>query len=105
MSEVGFPVLDATVQKTNHLLKHIEGAYGWPKERRNQSYAALRSVLQTLRERLTVEETAQFAAQLPMLVRGLYYEANRCCVRTSHSTTPMPQTRGFAVAVAGVGSR
>ena len=74
MTELGFPVFDATVQKTSHLLKHIEGAYGWPKQRRNQSYAALRSVLQTLRDRLTVEETAQLAAQLPMLVRGLYYE-------------------------------
>lgn len=74
MTEVGFPAFDATVQKTNHLLKHIAGAYGWPKERRNQSYAALRSVLQTLRDRLTVEETAQLAAQLPTLVRGLYYE-------------------------------
>jgi hypothetical protein len=31
-------------------------------------------VLQTLRDRLTVEEAAQLAAQLPMLVRGLYYE-------------------------------
>ena len=35
MTEVGFTVFDATVQKTNHLLKHIEGAYGWPNERRS----------------------------------------------------------------------
>jgi uncharacterized protein (DUF2267 family) len=48
-------------------------AYGWPKERRNQSYAALGAVLHALRDRLTVEETAQLGAQLPMLVRGIFY--------------------------------
>jgi len=31
-------------------------------------------VLQTLRDRLTVDEAADLAAQLPMLIRGLYYE-------------------------------
>jgi uncharacterized protein (DUF2267 family) len=34
----------------------------------------LRVVLRTLRDRLTVEEAAHFSAQLPMLVRGLYYD-------------------------------
>jgi uncharacterized protein (DUF2267 family) len=31
--------------------------------------------LHALRDRLTVEEAAELAAQLPMLIRGLYYEA------------------------------
>jgi uncharacterized protein (DUF2267 family) len=31
-------------------------------------------VLHALRDRLTVNEAAQFGAQLPMLVRGIYYE-------------------------------
>lgn len=35
---------------------------------------ALRAVLHALRDRLTVEETAQLAAQLPTLIRGIYYE-------------------------------
>jgi len=35
---------------------------------------ALRAVLHALRDRLTVEETAQFASQLPTLIRGIYYE-------------------------------
>jgi uncharacterized protein (DUF2267 family) len=30
--------------------------------------------LHALRDRLTIEEVAQFAAQLPMLMRGFYYE-------------------------------
>ena len=74
MAATGYPSIDATVDRTNRVLKDIEEAYGWPKERRNQSYNALRAVLHTLRDRVTVDESAQFAAQLPTLVRGIYYE-------------------------------
>jgi uncharacterized protein (DUF2267 family) len=65
---------ETSLDKTNVILKDIEQAYGWPKERRNQSYAALRTVLHLLRDRLPVEESVQFAAQLPVLVRGVYFE-------------------------------
>ena len=34
----------------------------------------LRAVLHTIRDRLTIEEVADLGAQLPMLVRGIYYE-------------------------------
>lgn len=74
MPETGFSSFNTTVDKTNRVLKEIEEAYGWPKERRNQSYAALRAVLHPLRDRLTVEEIAQLGAQLPILVRGIYYD-------------------------------
>jgi uncharacterized protein (DUF2267 family) len=73
MSDSGFSTFATTEDKTNRLLHEIEEAYGWPKERRNQSYAALRAVLHALRDRLPVDEAAQLGAQLPMLVRGLYY--------------------------------
>lgn len=65
---------ETSLDKTNLILKDIEQAYGWPKERRNQSYLALRTVLHLLRDRLPVEESAQFAAQLPMVLRGIYFE-------------------------------
>ncbi len=74
MVSTGFTTISTTVDKTNHILKEIEQANGWPPERRKQSYAALRAVLHALRDRLTVEESAHLAAQLPMLVRGLYYD-------------------------------
>lgn len=74
MSETGFSSFDATVEKTNNILHQIEQAYGWPKDRRNQSYAALRTILHALRDRLTVEVSAHLAAQLPLLVRGIYYD-------------------------------
>ena len=73
MSNTGLKEFDNTIQKTNQLLKDIEVPFGWEK-RRNQSYAALKAVLHALRDRLTIDETAQFASQLPMLVKGIYYE-------------------------------
>lgn len=63
-----------TLEKTNQVLKEIEEAYGWPPERRSQSYLALRTVLHALRDRLTVQEASQLAAQLPMLIRGVFYD-------------------------------
>lgn len=74
MSSTGYRTFDTTLEKTNGVLKRIEETYGWPKERRNQSYDGLRAVLHALRDRLTVEETAQLSAQLPMLIRGIYFE-------------------------------
>jgi len=74
MSNTGFAPFTTTLDKTNRMLHEIEDALGWPRDRRNQSYAALRAVLHALRDRLTVEEAAQLGAQLPMLVRGIYYE-------------------------------
>lgn len=74
MVETGFTPFNTMVDKANRLLKEIEEAFGWPKERRNQSYAALRAVLHALRDRLPVDEAVQFGAQLPTLVRGVYYD-------------------------------
>jgi uncharacterized protein (DUF2267 family) len=87
MGDSGFSSFKTTEDKTNRVLRDIEEAYGWPKERRNQSYAALRAVLHAVRDRLTVEETAQLGAQLPMLVRGIYY------AEWDPSKVPMKQNR------------
>lgn len=38
------------------------------------AYHALSAALHALRDRLGVNEAAQLAAQLPLLVRGLFYE-------------------------------
>ncbi|MGI5215248.1 DUF2267 domain-containing protein [Plantactinospora sp. CA-290183] len=69
-----YSAFESSIEKTNIILKDIEQAYGWPKERRNQSYAALRTVLHLLRDRLPVQESVHFAAQLPVLVRGIYFD-------------------------------
>jgi uncharacterized protein (DUF2267 family) len=68
----GLEVFDTTVHKTNVWLNDVMQELGWYD--RHKAYMALRTTLQALRDRLTVEEAAQFAAQLPMLIRGVYYE-------------------------------
>jgi uncharacterized protein (DUF2267 family) len=42
-----------------------------------RAYSVLRAVLHALRDRLTVDEAVTLGAQLPMLVRGFYYEGWR----------------------------
>ncbi|MBI5265084.1 MAG: DUF2267 domain-containing protein [Bradyrhizobium sp.] len=65
-------VLDHTVQETNAWLKAVEAQLQL--ENRQQAYSALRAVLHALRDRLPPEVAVKFGAQLPMLVRGLYYD-------------------------------
>lgn len=72
MSVSGLEVIDASVQKTNIWLKELMQKLGT--EDRHQAYMALKVTLHQLRDRLSVEEAAQFGAQLPLIVRGLFYE-------------------------------
>jgi uncharacterized protein (DUF2267 family) len=65
-------IFNQTIHKTHSWLSDLMGELEW--EDRRKAYVALRAVLQTLRDRLTIEEVAQLGAQLPMLVRGFYYE-------------------------------
>jgi uncharacterized protein (DUF2267 family) len=44
------------------------------KSDRHQAYEVLRAFLHALRDRLPVESAVKLGAQLPMLVRGFYYE-------------------------------
>ncbi|MEV7328330.1 DUF2267 domain-containing protein [Micromonospora sp. NPDC093244] len=74
MADTMISAFESSLDKTNLILKDIEAAYGWPKDRRNQSYAALRTVLHLLRDRLPVNESVEFAQQLPVLVRGIYFD-------------------------------
>jgi uncharacterized protein (DUF2267 family) len=72
MSTTGLPVFDTTVQETNLWLKAIMD--GLHTDDRHLAYLCLRATLHTLRDRLGPENAVHLAAQLPMLVRGLYYE-------------------------------
>jgi uncharacterized protein (DUF2267 family) len=65
-------IFEATLHKTNIWLKHLMRVF--PTGDRHVAYLALRATLHALRDRLTVEEVAQLGAQLPMLIRGCYYE-------------------------------
>jgi uncharacterized protein (DUF2267 family) len=72
MSATGIAAFDSTVQTTNIWLNDLLDRLGW--RDRPRAYQALRVVLHALRDRLSVEQAAALGAQLPMLVRGFYYE-------------------------------
>jgi uncharacterized protein (DUF2267 family) len=72
MSATGLDVFDTTVQQTNLWLKAIQERLGT--EDRHFAYLALRGTLHALRDRLPPELAVHLGAQLPMLVRGFYYE-------------------------------
>ena len=72
MSATGLEVFDRTVQKTNSWLHDLMEVLRW--QDKHAVYLALRATLHALRDRLTVDEVAQLGAQLPMLIRGFYYE-------------------------------
>lgn len=72
MAEAGLSVFDTTVQETNTWLNEISSEMGDP--RKKVAYHALRGVLFALRDRLTQEEVFDLSAQLPLLIRGIFFE-------------------------------
>jgi uncharacterized protein (DUF2267 family) len=71
MSEQGLETIESTTQKTHEWIARI--AEGLHMEKRD-AYKSSRAVLQTLRDRSPVDLAVHFGAQLPILIRGLYYE-------------------------------
>jgi uncharacterized protein (DUF2267 family) len=72
MTTATVDAIERTVQKTNQWLKDVATELGT--EDRAQAWRVLRAYLQVLRDRLTADEAAQLAAQLPHLLRGVFYE-------------------------------
>ena len=74
MSLTRMEQFDRTVEKTNEWINELGAELGADKD---TTYYLLRALLHSIRDMLTVEEATQFAAQLPMLVKGFYYECWR----------------------------
>lgn len=72
MDKIKVPALEKTIQKTQVWLKDLAQSMEW--EDLHLAYLALKAVLQALRDRLPIEVAAKLGAQLPMLIRGMYYE-------------------------------
>lgn len=72
MSAIGVDSLDHSIEETNLWLKaimrHLET------DDRHLAYAALRATLHALRDRIGPQNAVHLGAQLPMLIRGIYYE-------------------------------
>jgi uncharacterized protein (DUF2267 family) len=63
---------ESMVQRTNEWLHDV--MLELHTNDRHMAYHALRAVLHALRDRLTVDEATDLGAQLPTLIRGIYYE-------------------------------
>jgi uncharacterized protein (DUF2267 family) len=68
----GLDTFDKTVQESNLWLKDVMERLNTYD--RHHAYSTLRAVLHALRDRIGPENAAHLGAQLPMLLRGLFYE-------------------------------
>ena len=74
MSATGLDVFDKTLQTTHIWLKEIEEEVG---PDRQIAWHVLGVGLRALRDRLQPELAAHLAAELPLLIRGAYYDRYR----------------------------
>jgi len=71
MSATGLDVFDKTLQTTNVWLDEIAAELG---PDRQVAWKVLSIVLHKLRDRMPVGLSAHLSAELPLLVRGIYYD-------------------------------
>jgi len=71
MGATGLDVFDKTIQTTNIWLDEIMAAIG---PDRQIAWKVLSTVLHKLRDRIPLELSAHLSAELPLLVRGVYYD-------------------------------
>ena len=93
MSTTGLDVFDRTLHLTNIWLDEVMEAVG---PDRKLAWHVLGAVLRTLRNTLPPELAAHLAAQLPLLVRGAYYER----FRVDHRPQRLDSEEDFLAAVA-----
>jgi uncharacterized protein (DUF2267 family) len=72
MSTVGLEGLEHSVQLTHIWINDLNDRLAW--NDKSRSYRLLKAVFHALRDWLMADESANLAAQLPVLLRGAYYE-------------------------------
>lgn len=72
MPALGLKIIDDAAHATNLWINELNAKLGWDHEQR--AYRLLRSVMHVMRDHLSVDEAAQWAAQLPVLIRGVFYD-------------------------------
>ena len=71
MAHTGIANFSQAAQQAQQWVKELAGDLGWEERR---AYRLLRGVLHALRDWLTPEEMSDLSSQLPVLVRGIYFE-------------------------------
>jgi uncharacterized protein (DUF2267 family) len=74
MATTGLEVFDKTLHTTNLWLDEISAEIG---PDRHLAWHVLGAVLRSIRDEMQVEQSAHFAAQLPLLIRGANYDQYR----------------------------
>jgi uncharacterized protein (DUF2267 family) len=82
MNEPGISPFEETLQLSNRWLNELMEAVNWDDKYR--TYRLLRATLHALRDRLPAHEAVHLGAQLPMLIRGLYYDGWHMTDQTPH---------------------
>jgi len=75
MAQSAYELFDEAIQKSQVWLNELGDELDW--DSGAGVLLALRATLHALRDRLPPGEAAQLGAQLPLLIRGLYYEGWR----------------------------
>ncbi len=88
MSTTGITAFDHGPQVVAEWLNEICHDLDWGNQK-PRAYMLLRATLHTVRDFLTVDEAVDLSAQLPVLVRGIYFEG-------WNPSKPVPRPRGKA---------
>lgn len=75
MSAQGLEVIDHSVQLTHEWINELRERLGWASSR--DALRLLRLTLAQVRDHLGHEEVAQLSAQMPLLIRGMFFEGWR----------------------------
>lgn len=72
MSAQDLKVIDHSVQLTHEWINDMAGRLGWVSKR--SALRLLRVTLHAIRDHLQVAEVAHLSAQLPLMIRGIYFD-------------------------------
>ena len=75
MSTQGLEVIDHSVQLTHEWINEVRERLGWDSSR--DALRLLRVTLTQIRDHLGHDEVAQLSAQMPLLIRGMFFEGWR----------------------------
>lgn len=68
-------VFDPAVQKAEEWMRDVMEGVGW--EDPHRTYSLLKASLQALRDRLSVDSAVHLSAQLPLVIRGVFFDSWR----------------------------
>ena len=72
MKTTGITAMDHAPQVVAEWLNLLQEDLGWPD--RSRAYLLLRATLHAIRDFLSVDEAADLSAQLPLLIRGIFFD-------------------------------